>query len=94
MIALVVAVLAALWASSRIAQGVERFSGRIGAIANGYYDTRIPPSSVEEVEKLSKNITVMADAVVEREARLRENEARFRTLVGKRAAGHCPYRRR
>ena len=81
LIALVVAVLAALWASRRIAQGVERFSGRIGAIANGYYDTHIPQSSVEEVEKLSKNITVMADAVVEREARLRENEARFRTLV-------------
>lgn len=81
LIALVVAVIAALGVSRRIAQGVERFSGRISAIANGYYNTRIPPSPIEEIENLSKNITVMAEAVVEREARLRENEARFRTLV-------------
>jgi diguanylate cyclase (GGDEF)-like protein/PAS domain S-box-containing protein len=80
-IALVVTILAALWASRRIAQGVERVSGRIGAIANGYYNTRIPPSSIEEIENLSRDITGMAEAVLEREARLRENEARFRTLV-------------
>lgn len=80
-LALVVTILASLWASRRIGQGVEGFSGRIGAIANGCYNTRIPPSSIEEIENLSKNITSMADAVLEREARLRENEARFRTLV-------------
>ena len=81
LIALVVTVMAALWVSKRIARGMERFSVRIGAIADGYYNTHIPPSSVEEIENLSRNITCMADAVVEREARLRENEARFRTLV-------------
>ena len=81
LIALVITVMAALGVSRRIAQGVERFSGRIGAIANGDYNTRIPPSPIEETENLSKNITVMAEAVVEREERLRENETRFRTLV-------------
>ena len=81
LIALVVTIMAALWVSRRIAQGVEGVSERIGAIANGFYDTRIPPSSIAEIENLSRNVTSMADAVVEREARLRENEARFRTLV-------------
>ena len=80
-IALVITILAALWVSRRIAQGVERISGRIGAIASGNYDTRIPLSAIEEIENLSRDITVMAESVVEREARLRENETRFRTLV-------------
>ena len=81
LIALVFTIMAALWVSRRIAHGVERISGRISAIANGFYNTRIPPSEIEEIENLSRNVTGMAEAVVEREARLRENETRFRTLV-------------
>ena len=80
-IALVVTIMAALWVSRRIGHGVEGLSVRIGAIANGCYNTRIPPTSIEEIETLSKNITSMAGAVLEREARLSENETRFRTLV-------------
>lgn len=80
-IALMVTIVSALWVSRRVAHGVRRVSGRIGAIANGCYSTRIPPSPIEEIENLSRNITVMAEAVVEREARLRENETRFRMLV-------------
>ena len=80
-IALLMAVIAALLASRRIMQKVAEFAAHMEAVAAGNYHARIPHSGVDEIESLSQHMSRMAEAVLEREDRLRASEKNFRMLV-------------
>ena len=80
-VALAMAVIVALIASRRMMQRMRQFSAHVEAVADGNYEAKIPHSSITEIEQLSQHMHRMADAVLEREARLRESEANFRMLV-------------
>lgn len=80
-VALLMAVIAALITSRRMMQRVGEFATHMEAVADGNYQATIPPSGIDEIEHLSQHMRRMAAAVLEREARLRESETNFRTLV-------------
>ena len=80
-IALLMAVIAGLIVSRRMMRRMRQFATHVEAVADGHYEAKIPHSSVEEIENLSQHMHRMAEAVLEREARLRESEANFRMLV-------------
>ena len=79
--ALLMTVIVALIVSRRMMRRMRQFALHVEAVANGNYEAKIPPSGVAEVENLAEHMHRMADAVLEREARLRESEANFRMLV-------------
>ena len=80
-IALAMAVIVALIASRRMMRRMRQFATHVEAVAGGNYEAKIPHSSIEEIENLSQHMHHMADAVLEREARLRASETNFRMLV-------------
>jgi HAMP domain. len=86
-IALLMAVIAGLIVSRRMMRRMRQFATHVEAVADGHYEAKIPHSSVEEIENLSQHMHRMAEAVLEREARLRESEANFRMLVEARRWG-------
>ena len=80
-LALLMAVIVALVASRRMMRRVGEFAVHMEAVADGNYHAKIPHSSIEEIESLAQHMHRMAEAVLEREARLRESETNFRMLV-------------
>ena len=80
-IALFIAVIAALIASRRMMRQVGQFAAHMEAVAAGNYQAPTPHFGSKEIESLSQLMQRMAGAVLEREARLRESETNFRTLV-------------
>ena len=80
-IALLMAVIAALAASRRIMRHAGLFAAQMEAVANGHYLAKIAHSGIDKIDMLSRQMEGMAAAVLEREARLRESETNFRTLV-------------
>jgi len=69
--ALVIAVFAALVASQRMMRRIGLFAAHLEAVADGNYRASIPHSGIDEIETLSQHMRRMANAVLEREDRLR-----------------------
>ncbi len=81
LLALLLAVIAAVLASRRMTQRLGQFARHLEAVADGNYRAQIPPSGTDEIEKLAQSMRRMAQAVLEREALLRESEAQYRGVV-------------
>jgi diguanylate cyclase (GGDEF)-like protein/PAS domain S-box-containing protein len=71
MLAMIAAWISALWVSRYATQQVAKFSTHVQAIAAGNYHATIPRSGTEEIESLARSMHQMANAVLEREDRLR-----------------------
>ncbi|MBU3898366.1 MAG: EAL domain-containing protein [Gammaproteobacteria bacterium] len=69
-LALLLAVIMAIIGSRRMMRRVTQFSEQMHAIANGDFRATIPRSNIEEIESLARSMREMANAVLEREARL------------------------
>ncbi len=81
LLALLLAVIAAVLASRRMTQRLGQFARHLEAVADGNYRAQIPPSGTDEIEKLAQSMRRMAQVVLEREALLRESEAKYRGVV-------------
>ncbi|MCM8622959.1 MAG: EAL domain-containing protein [Candidatus Accumulibacter sp.] len=81
LLALLLAVIAAVLASRRMTMRLGQFARHLEAVADGNYHAQIPPSGTDEIEKLAQSMRRMAQAVLEREALLRESEAKYRGVV-------------
>lgn len=81
LLSLVIAMFAAIVASRRLARRAASFTANIQAIAAGNYAAQIPSSRTNELEDLSESMRQMVQAVLDREARLRSSEAKYRGVV-------------
>lgn len=79
-IALVLAVLAALFHGERLVRRIGAFNRHLQAIADGDYSTTLPASRALELASLASNLQRMAGAVLEREATIIASEERYRAL--------------
>jgi diguanylate cyclase (GGDEF)-like protein/PAS domain S-box-containing protein len=80
-VSLFLALVAAYLASKRMAHKVAEFGNHMQAIADGNYRAPIPHSNTDEIERLSLSMRKMANAVLEREARLRHSKAQYQHVV-------------
>ena len=80
-IALLLALASAFYVSRRMTRKVAEFGNHMQAIADGNYRAPILHSGTEEIERLALSMHKMADAVLEREARLRSSTAQYRHIV-------------
>ena len=80
-VSLSLALIAAYLASKRISQKVAEFGSHMQAIADGNYRAPMPHSANDDIERLSQNMHKMADAVLEREARLSHSKAQYQHVV-------------
>jgi len=79
-IALVLAVLAALFHGERLVRRIGAFNRHLQAIADGDYSTTLPASRALELASPASNLQRMAGAVLEREATIIASEERYRAL--------------
>ena len=68
---LAIAILASLIASRHVMWKVGEFAAHLEAVADGNYRAQIPHSGINEIETLAQHMRRMAEAVLEREDRLR-----------------------
>lgn len=68
---LTLALFSAFWMSRRMSRRVADFGRHMQAIADGNYRAVIPRSTTDEIEMLAQSMRRMADAVLQREDRLR-----------------------
>lgn len=80
-IALLLALATAFYVGRKMTRKVAEFGNHMQAIADGNYRAPIPHSGTEEIERLALSMRKMADAVLEREARLRSSTAQYRHIV-------------
>ena len=78
---LILVLLVALGAARFMSTRLESFGQQLGAIADGDYFRQLPRFKVKELNKLSDHVKQMATKVLEREALLRESEAKYREVI-------------
>jgi len=80
-ISFLLALIAAIVVSRRIANRVAEFANHLQAVADGNYHAPIPQSSTDEIERLCISMRKMASAVLDREEHLKESRAQYQNMI-------------
>ena len=78
---LLVALGVALLLANALKKRFDAFNGHMHAIANGSYGETIPRFRITEIDELSLSMQRMANSVLERESRLKQNEEKLSSIL-------------
>jgi PAS domain S-box-containing protein len=80
LVSLAVATIISVKSSRKIVSPLQQLTNETYEIAKGNYDIRLPDSSFEEINHLSRHFNLMTERVMKREKALAESEEKFRDL--------------